>query len=92
MSAGTDLISDSKVSKAETEAGPPPPLRKRRLSPVKQVDLIVNLDHGAQQPGWDLQLLQDVQDVRLLIHRLRMTDVSDVNQQILGSRMEREAF
>ena len=50
---------------------------------VYKVSFIVDFDHGARQPVGDLEVLEDIQHVHLLIHRLRMTYVSDVNQQIL---------
>lgn len=53
---------------------------------VNEVNFIVDLYHGAHQPVRDLQVLEDIQYVHLLIHRLWMTDVSDVNQQILKVR------
>lgn len=51
--------------------------------PVNKVSFIVDLYHGAHQPLRDFEVLEDVQDVHLLIHRLWVTDVSDVNQQVL---------
>lgn len=39
--------------------------------------------HGVQQRVRDAQVLQDVQHVRLLVHGLRVTDVSHVEQQVL---------
>lgn len=53
---------------------------------VNEVNFIVDFYHGAQQPVRDLQVLEDVQHVHLLVHRLWMTDVSDVDQQILEIR------
>lgn len=50
---------------------------------VNEINFIVDLYHGAHQPVGDLQILEDVEYVSLLIHRLQMTDVSDVDQQIL---------
>lgn len=55
----------------------------RFLLLVNEVDFVVDFYHGAHQPVGDLQVLEDIQNVHLLIHRLWMTDVSDVNQQIL---------
>lgn len=50
---------------------------------VNKVSFIVDFYHGAHQPVRDFEVLEDIQYVHLLILRLWMTDVSDVNQQIL---------
>lgn len=50
---------------------------------VHEVRLIVDFDHGAQQPVGDSHVLQNSQHVGLLVRRLRVTDVPDVDEQIL---------
>lgn len=44
----------------------------------------MDFDHRIHQLVWHLQVLEDVQDVHFLIDCLWMTDVSHVDQQILG--------
>lgn len=47
---------------------------------VSEINFIVDFYHRAHQPLRDLQILENIQYVFLLIHRLWMTDVSDMNQ------------
>lgn len=56
---------------------------KQHLLLFNEVSFVVNFYHGVYQAVRDLQVLQDVQHVHLLVHRLWMTDVSDVDQQVL---------
>lgn len=50
---------------------------------LNEVNFIVDFYHGAHQSVRDLQVLQYTQYILLLIHRLWVTEVSDVNQEIL---------
>lgn len=59
---------------------------KFNLLLVKQVNFIVDLDHGVHQPVWDLHVPQNLQYVLLLVHSLWMTDVSDMDQKILEAQ------
>lgn len=60
--------------------------RRFNLLLVNQVNFIVDLDHGVHQPIRDLQVPQNIQHVLLLVHRLWMTDVSDMDQKILEAQ------
>ena len=57
---------------------------------LNQVDLVVDLDHGAHQAVWDLQALQDVEDVHFLVHRLWVADVPHVHYEVLEHAREHE--
>lgn len=48
----------------------------------------MHLYDGAQEPFWDLKILQNVKHVDFLIHALRMTDVPHVNNEILRTQTE----
>ena len=50
----------------------------------------MDLDHGAHQAVWDLQTFQDVEDVHLLVHRLRVADVSHVHYEVLEHARKHE--
>lgn len=53
---------------------------------VNEIHFIVDFYHGVHQPVGDLQVPEDIQNVHFLIHRLRMTDVPHVDQQILKNK------
>lgn len=60
------------------------------LLPFDEVDLVVHLYDGVHEPFRDLKILQNVKHVDFLIHRLWMTDVPHVNDEILKAERGRQ--